>query len=229
MIDWLSRFEPSTLLVAFIVLGTLAAFPLMAAALGRLAGLRLASGSLCLLLGALVFLIGLSSALAAASLHGYRRIAQEETAANVSIRHLGERQFALSIEVPGSSAPWDYELQGDEWQIDARLLRWDGLREIIGFDSIYRLHRLSARYAEPGAGQGAAQVAHALPRKEPVDFWALLRRYGAYLPFVDTYYGPAEYVPLGEGARYVVMVSRSGLAVRPYVPPGERHRLDALH
>lgn len=230
MIDWLSGFSPSALLVAFIVLGTAAAFPLLAGAVGRLAGgLHFGSGMLYLVLGILVFLIGLSSALAAASLHGYRRIAHEELAATVSIRQLGERQFALRLELPGASEAQDYELLGDEWQIDARMLRWSGRSIVGGSDSAYRLHRISARYAEPGADDGPAPAAYALPRKEPVDFWALLRRYDAFVPFVDAYYGRAAYLPLDEGARYVVTVSRSGVAVRPHAPPGTRQPLAVQH
>jgi len=211
MIDWLSGFHPSVLLVAFIALGTATAFPIMSGALGRLAGQRPASGALLLTAGVLVFLLGLSSALAAASLHGYRRVAHEQVAAEVSIRKIGEQQFVLSVELPGAGEPQEYELQGEEWQIDARMLRWRAPAD-SGSGAAYRLHRVSAR-----------EVSHAFPRREPVDVWALLRRYDAYLPFVDAYYGSAANVPLAEGATYAVTVSQSGLAVRPY----DAHRLAA--
>jgi hypothetical protein len=50
---------------------------------------------------------------------------------------------------------------------------------------------------------------------EPLDLWAVARRYQSWLPLVDALYGSAAYVPMAPDADYVVSVSASGLLVRP--------------
>ncbi|MCD6042631.1 MAG: hypothetical protein K0R40_2234, partial [Burkholderiales bacterium] len=46
------------------------------------------------------------------------------------------------------------------------------------------------------------------------DLWAVLRKHD-YIPLADALYGSAAYVPMAEGAEYLVSVSTSGLVVRP--------------
>jgi hypothetical protein len=56
---------------------------------------------------------------------------------------------------------------------------------------------------------------HELAEDQGLDFWSFARRYHQYLPLADALYGSATYVPMAEGAEYVVTVSTSGLVVRP--------------
>src|SRR5688500_14431171 len=95
VIEWLARVDPQVLLIGFAVIGILVALPLELVALGRLRRLRVMSGTVYFLLGAFIVLVGLAAGLVAASLHGYRRLTHEQLAANVSVRQLGERHFAL--------------------------------------------------------------------------------------------------------------------------------------
>lgn len=215
MIAWLAQFDPRTLLVGFVVIGMLLALPLEIAALRRLAKLRLVGGAFYFLLGAVFILLGVAAGLVAASLHGYQRLTQEQLAAKVTLRQLGERQYALTLEAPGS-APRHYEMRGDEWQIDARVLKWQPMATIAGFDTLYRLERLSGRYGDVVQERTEKRTVHALAvADEPVDLWDLAKRYHAYLPLVDALYGSAAYVPMAEAAEYTVSVSASGLVVRP--------------
>ena len=212
--EWLARVDPQALLVGFAVLGILVALPLELVALGRLRRLRLMSGTVYLLLGAFIVLVGVAAGLVAASLHSYRRLTHETLAANVSVRQLGERQYALTLEAPGA-APRHFELRGDEWQIDARVLKWRGMGTLAGFDTVYRLERLSGRYADVPREKSAPRTVYALVRDEGFDLWPAVRRYHDWLPFADALYGSAAYVPLAENASYAVTVSNFGLVVRP--------------
>jgi hypothetical protein len=213
MIEWLARQDPRMLLIGLLALGALLAFPLLIASIDRLSRLRLKSGVLYLLLGALLALLGLAAGLTAASLHTYRRLTHEQLAAKVSIRKLGERQFRLTLAEP-DAAPRDFQVLGDAWQIDARVVSWRGLAALSEFDTVYRLERLSGRDAE--AAQGSlAPSARSLPRREPVDLWVLVRRYHGYLPLIEAYQRDAGPAPMAEGAEYTVSVSSSGLAIQP--------------
>ena len=214
-IQFLAQFDPRTLLVAFAIIGVLIALPIEVLAMRRLAKIRLASGAFWFLLGAFFILLGVVAGLVAASLHGYKRLTNEQLAAKVTLRQLGERQYALTLEAPGS-ATRHYEMRGDEWQIDARVMKWTPMATIAGFDTVYRLERLSGRYGDIVQERTQLRSVHALVQtEEPVDLWDVAKRYHQYLPLVDALYGSAAYVPMAEGAEYTVTVSASGLVVRP--------------
>jgi hypothetical protein len=120
----------------------------------------------------------------------------------------------VTLESP-DAPPRHFELRGDEWQIDARVLKWRGIGTLAGFDTVYRLDRLSGRYTDVPRERSAPRTVYALPREDTLDVWPAIRRYHRYLPFADALYGSAAYVPLAENASYAVTVSASGLVVRP--------------
>ena len=214
MLNLLSGLSPQALLVGFALLGVLLALPLELAGLRRLRRAQVARGTLLLLLGAAVVLLGVLAAVVAAGLHSYTRLTHEQEAAHVALRALGPKDFALTLSIPGA-APHEYELRGDEWQIDARVLKWRALGTVIGFDTVYRLERLSGRYADAEEELTALRTVYPLWHTPRLDLWQLARRYHDYLPFADALYGSAAYVPMADGAQYVVTVTASGLAVRP--------------
>jgi hypothetical protein len=56
---------------------------------------------------------------------------------------------------------------------------------------------------------------HALSQDGALDFWQVMKKYHKYLPLADAMYGSAAYVPMADGAQYVVSVSTTGLLIRP--------------
>jgi hypothetical protein len=214
MIDFLAQLEPQYLIIGFTVLGGLLAVPLAMWAIRRLTDMRLASGSILLLSSALILALGIAAALAAASLRTYNRLTAEQEAARVAMRQVAPKHFALSVQPKGGRAQ-NYEVLGDEWQIDARLLKWRPLATIAGFDTVYRLERLSGRYSDVNEERAAKRTVYGLSDRSAIDLWSMLRRYQEYLPLADALYGSAAFVPMAEGAEYAVTVSATGLVVRP--------------
>ena len=214
MIDYLAQLDPRYLIVGIVLFGGLLALPLAAAGFRRLFHLRVASGSLLLVLAALLIALGTLAALAAASLRSYNRLTQEQDAARVAMRLVAPKVYSVSVQ-PTGQRPQTFVIAGDEWQIDARLLKWRALATIIGFDTVYRLDRLSGRYTDLAEERAAQRTVYGLAEPAPVDFWQLVRRYHDYLPLADALYGSAAFVPMAEGAEYRVSVSPSGLVVRP--------------
>jgi hypothetical protein len=214
MIDFLAQLEPQYLIIGFTVLGGLLAVPLAMWAIRRLTDMRFVSGSILLLSSALILAIGIAAALAAASLRTYNRLTAEQEAARVAMRQVAPKHFALSVQPKGGRAQ-NYEVLGDEWQIDARLLKWRPLATIAGFDTVYRLERLSGRYSDVNEERAAKRTVYGISDRSAIDLWSMLRRYQEYLPLADALYGSAAFVPMAEGAEYVVTVSATGLVVRP--------------
>jgi hypothetical protein len=214
MVDRLAQLDPRVLMIAIGVVGVLLAFPFELAAIRRLRRLQLVRGTLFFLSGATVLLVAAIVVLVAANLYTYARLTHEQEAARVSMRQLGERHYVLSVQ-PKGEPPRHFELRGDEWQMDARVLKWRAMGTLLGFDTLYRLERLSGRYGSVTAERAGPRTVHDLSEETSLDLWSLVRRHHAYVPFADALYGSAVYVPMSEGAEYTVSVSASGLLVRP--------------
>jgi hypothetical protein len=214
MIDAIAGLDPRMLIAGIGVVALLIALPLEIAAFRRLRRLQLARGTMFFLAGGFVVAIAAGIALIAMNLYTYARLTHEQEAARVSIRQLGERHYVLSVQAR-AAPPRHFQVRGDEWQIDARVLKWRALGNLLGFDTVYRFERLSGRYADITQERGAARTVHSLAEDPGLDFWSLLRKHHQYVPLADALYGSAVYVPMAEGAEYSVTVSASGLVVRP--------------
>ncbi len=214
MIDWLAALDPQALILGVALLGALLALPFLVAGLRRLRHLRLVRGTLYLLLGGIVLLLVAGAGLVAANLFTYARLTHEQQAARVTSRQLGERHFAVSLQAKNAPAR-HFEVRGDEWQIDARVLKWRAMGNLFGLDTLYRLERLSGRYGDVASERAARRTVHHLAEEAGLDLWALTRRYPRYVPLADAMYGSAAFVPMAEGAEYLVTVSSTGLVVRP--------------
>jgi hypothetical protein len=144
----------------------------------------------------------------------YNRLTAEQPAAEVALKRSGERHFMATVTYPSSETK-EYELLGDEWQVDARMLKWKGLAHLLGFDTVYRLERLGGRYTDVAMEKTAPRTVHALATPDTVDVWTLARRHKDHLPWIDALYGSATYVPMADGAVFQVTVSPTGLVARP--------------
>jgi hypothetical protein len=202
------------IVAAILIVGLAIAVPLELAAIRRLRRLKLVRGTLFFGAGAVVVLAAMAACLVTLNLLTYARLTKEQHAARVTTRQLAERRYVVTIQ-PAREPPGHYELRGDEWQIDARVLKWRPFATLIGFDTAYRLERLSGRYADVASERSAPRTVYSLAPEAGLDLWSLLRRHQRRLPLADALYGSAAYVPMAEGAEYDVTVSASGLVVRP--------------
>jgi hypothetical protein len=200
--------------LAVALAGMAIGLPLEIAALRRLRRFKLVGGTMLFGAGALVLFVAVAGAFMVLNLATYARLTHEQQAAHVTLRQLGERRFVATVQAPKEPAR-RYELAGDEWQIDARVLKWRGIATLIGFDTAYRLERLSGRYSDTFSERAAPRTVYALAPETGLDLWTLVRRHHRYLPLADALYGSAAYVPMAESAEYDVSVSASGLVVRP--------------
>jgi hypothetical protein len=106
-------------------------------------------------------------------------------------------------------------LRGDEWQVDARILKWQAAVNLLGFDAALRLDRISGRYANIEDERHMQRTVYQLRPPETIDFWELARRYHRWLPWVDALYGSATFLPMADKGSYEISASQSGLIARP--------------
>lgn len=186
---------------------------LLALGLRRLLRRRLLSatveglgGGLFVALGALVGALGLN-------LHTYQRLTYEQEIAVLEFRQLAPQRYLATLRAPGSTTGRRYELLGDEWQLDARVIKWHGVANLLGLDSRYRLERLGGRYREVADESARARSVHALAEERGLPLTILAEQ--DWLPWLDAYYGSAAYLPMADAAEYRVSLTQSGLVARP--------------
>lgn len=150
------------------------------------------------------------------NVYTYQRFTQEAPVAEIVFRQTAPQTFNAILTPASGDSTRSLELRGDEWQLDARVLKWRGYATLLGLDPMYRLERLSGRYQDIAKERNGARTIHALgPPPGGVDLWALARAYQTWFPMVDALYGNAAYLPMRDGARFEVRLSASGLVARP--------------
>jgi len=148
------------------------------------------------------------------SLFSYGRLVEEERVSRIEFRRIQPQEFQARLMIAGEEDRV-FVLRGDEWQMDARIVSWQPPLTVLGLEPMYRLDRLSGRYAEIDREVSEPRSVHPLTPAMPVDIWRLARRFPLLTPGVDAYYGTATYAPMADGARFEVSLSRDALIARP--------------
>ncbi|MEJ2361576.1 MAG: cation/multidrug efflux pump [Gammaproteobacteria bacterium] len=164
------------------------------------------TGLLMLSLAALAVAIALN-------LHTYQVLVQEQPVATVRFERLAPQYFRVYL-LPTQGQPRVLELRGDQWQIDARVLKWTGLANLLGMKTAYRLERLSGRYHDVQQERQAVHTVYSLDNHRGLDLWGWAQQGERKLPWLDAVYGSAAYMPMVDNARYQVLITNSGLIVR---------------
>ena len=160
------------------------------------------------------FLAAVCAGLVGTNLRTYQRLAYEQPAGELQLTKDGDRQFNAILSYPDGERA-SFLLRGDEWQVDARVLKWHAFANLVGFDAAYRLERISGRYARVEDERTQPRTVYELHSPSRIDPWELVHRYRSWLPWLDALYGSATYLPMADGALYEIKVSQSGLVARP--------------
>lgn len=171
--------------------------------------------------GLAFLLLASSSFLLASNLYTYQRLVYEQAIAEISFRKLDKQAFRADIKSLDSDFEQIVDLKGDEWQLDSQVLTWKGIATLFGLDANYRLHRISGRYIDIDEEQAQPRSVFSLVKQqkllddEKFDLWQFANKHQDWLGWVDAIYGSAVYLPMTDGARYKVAISRTGMIARP--------------
>ncbi len=205
--------EIITLIVA--ILGVVLLF----LAIKRLWRRKLITSSIQGLSGLLLLSLAALSGSTALNLHTYQQLTYEESIADIQFTQLESKLFRAFITFPDDSTQ-TYDLRGEQWQMDARILKWSGIAALVGMKTHYRLGRLSGRYSDIKNERTAPRTVYSLPSSEILenwspDIWSFIKGHQQWFPWVDAIYGSATYLPMSHRASYTIYVSTSGLISRP--------------
>ena len=200
----------TALIVVFALVGIL----LLIAAVRRLRQRRVFGGMLTGATALVLLLLSACAALIAVNLLTYQRLSFEQPAGELQLSRSGLREYSAVLAYPGGERA-SFSLRGDEWQVDARVLKWHAFANLMGFDTAYRLERISGRYARIEDERTQMRTVYELNAPQRIDPWDLIHRYRSWLPWLDAFYGSATFLPMADGALYEIKVSQSGLVARP--------------
>lgn len=150
------------------------------------------------------------------NLYTYQRFTQESVLGTLEFRDKGTDTYLVAWR-PVQGQHKTFDLRGDEWQLDVRMIKWTDWLTFLGEDPLYRLDRISGRYVEAEMARRNLPDIEDLAEQRSVDVWEFARRSGDWLPGVDAAYGTSVYLPMDDGVAYEVSMTRTGLIARKIV------------
>ncbi|CAD5110361.1 hypothetical protein [Zestomonas carbonaria] len=147
-------------------------------------------------------------------LMSYSALPQGKPVVTLSFQAEGPQRYRVGLLEGGEER--SVTLEGDLWQLDARMFRWKGLAALIGLDPGYRLEKLSGRFLAIEQ-QEMAQHAQATLAQSPygIDLWRWLRMGQRDLLVFDAQALRVTYLPMVDGAVYAVSLTPTGLLAQP--------------
>lgn len=203
-----------TVLIATAAIFTILAALLLRGTLKQLRRGRIVRATGSVACGAASAALATAAVLFLMSYLGYQRLTAEQHVALIEFTQEGADEYVARLMLD-EQLDRILTIRGDEWQLDARVLTWKPPATILGLDPVYELERLSGRYSNIEREQSEQRTVHSLAEERPLDLWSFAREYPKFTPGIDAFYGTATYLPLADGARFRVTLSRDALIARP--------------
>ena len=105
----------------------------------------------------------------------------------------GPQKFSATVRYPDLREV-KFELAGDEVYVDAQILKWKPIANMVGLHTAYELDRIAGRYRSIEHERSAPRTIFPLSRDKPLDLFDLRQRYTFLAPLLDAEYGSATYV-----------------------------------
>lgn len=172
--------------------------------------------SLAALLSGLLFLAlaGLAAAVTV-GVRGYRALTAEEVAARVRTEPIDSQHFRATVELPDGRVG-QFDIAGDQLYVDAHILKWKPIVNLLGLRTGYELDRVGGRYTALADERLRPHTVFPLGPEHAVDVFGFVRRHPRVLaPLVDATYGSGTFVGAERPGSFEVRVSTTGLLIRP--------------
>lgn len=199
------------------------------AGLGRLMKLRLAAGGLRFLFG--IGFLGTAgiATFAGLNLQTYKRLTYERPVAQISFDAVAGDDGAYRARIllaegeavtcfSGESVEDDCILRGDEFSMGARVITFEPMANMLGYDSVYRLDFVEGRMAQrynTATVTEATTNGRALSENPGLDVYALAKEEGTRFGVKGTQFGSAVYAAMGDGLSYDVILTQDALTLKP--------------
>jgi hypothetical protein len=147
------------------------------------------------------------------SIQGYNAFTREELAASVEVFPIRKQLYTAHITFPDSSEK-QFNLEGDEFYIDAHILKWKSIANLFGLHTFYELDRVAGRYIEIEDESNKHRTVYSLADDKLIDIFYWRLKYPILSFLVDAEYGSASFVTANVNKKINIMVSTTGLLIR---------------
>jgi hypothetical protein len=165
------------------------------------------------LLGLLLLLVGVLLVTLGVATRGYQALTREVAAARLTVLPTGPQRFQARFRLPDGQER-TYALVGDQIYVDARILKWKPIANLLGLHTAYELDRVAGRYVELAQEQTRARTVFSLAKDKPFNLFHLRQRYAMLAPLLDVEYGSATFILADRPALFEIRVSTTGLLIR---------------
>lgn len=173
------------------------------------------------LVAVLCLVIALLLGVIVTAMQGYHALTREELAATVDVEPTGPRRFEARVTFPDGRRD-TFEVAGDQVYLDAHILKWKPVANLLGLHTAYQLDRIGGRYDDIASELDRDKTVYSLKRDRPLDMFELARGVDLlrplFAPLLDAEYGSGTFQRATPGATYEVYVSTSGLLIRRRSP-----------
>lgn len=166
-----------------------------------------------LLIGLAVAAIGLAATVVSVGMRGYQALTHEEVAARIIVKPSGPQRFDAQVRFADGRST-GYVIAGDELYVDAHILKWKPIANVLGLHTAYDLDRIAGRYRSVDQERTGLRTVYPLGEPRALDLFALRKRSGWLGPLYDAEYGSASFVPVDRPMELEVRVSTTGLLLR---------------
>jgi hypothetical protein len=144
---------------------------------------------------------------------GYLALTAETLAAVVEIEPMEKQRFTARFHMPGGGTN-TFVLAGDQLYVDAHILKWKPVANLVGLHTLYELDRVSGRYVSLAQETSLERTVYALSRDKRLDLFDLRHRFAGLAFLVDAEYGSATFITTDKPQTLRIMVSTTGLLIR---------------
>ncbi|AUM11165.1 hypothetical protein [Ketobacter alkanivorans] len=166
--------------------------------------------------GFLFLTLSIIMGLTALNVNAYRPVDKEVTVATISFDKLDNQFYKANVVMSSSGSEMPFEISGDLWQVDARVIKWKGLLATLGGRPGYKLDRIQGRYFTLEDERTKPRSIYALSNPDVgFDLWNALDSLSNHFAWFDAEYGSATFLPMADGALFTIQLTNNGLIARP--------------
>jgi len=153
-------------------------------------------------------------AFTAYDVYSYKTVEPANPIVTLSFKLLADQHYTATL-LDRDGKEQKFDLHGDQWQLDARILKWPKLLGFLNVKPGFRLDRISGRYYSFEQERNAKRSVYPLSQSQKVDIWQLLQDYSPSLHLARTTYGSATYLPMVDDSLFEISLTDSGLVSKP--------------
>lgn len=164
----------------------------------------------------LILVVSVVALLASAPFYIYHQFNAAAPIAKIEFSPIGEQEYTATLYSGNLCSGEDFVIYGDQLQLDASFIKWQGWAVLLGFESKYKLDRLSGRYRDITEQGDKPKKYYDIAPEVWFDIFDEDKLEGQSGLFIDSQYGSSVYVDINPELTYIIYRTEDGLIAKSY-------------